>query len=491
MNGILGMAELALATKLTPQQQNYLRIVKQSGDSLLTLLNDVLDLSKIEAGKMELEHIPFDLQQVVGDATRLLSANAYKKGLELVCRVAPQAPTHVVGDPVRLRQIIVNLVGNAVKFTDRGDIFVNVEVEADDNEVATLHFSVRDTGIGIPADKQAAVFEAFQQSDSSTTRKFGGTGLGLSISVQFVKLMQGRIWLDSLEGEGTTFHFCVPLQIAEKATSETASNLMGGVPALVVSTNPTNLHVYSEVLESLGAQVTQFSDHATAREWIESHAQGEGLALLDISKADPAALELEPLLAKNGNWIPIALMPPDWVDEGGAPRGERRLVKPVTQADLLAAVAEAFQFPSDSEPTDIVANDPFASLSILLADDSLVNREVAVGLLELQGHRVVAVTNGQEAVEALAAGEFDVVLMDVEMPVMDGLEAARRIREREEQQGGRTPIIAMTAHALQAIREKCTDAGMDSYITKPIQPDELFRVLAEVVLQRQEAAPAH
>ncbi|MEX2169083.1 MAG: ATP-binding protein [Pirellulales bacterium] len=488
MNGILGMAELALATRLTSQQQSYLKIVKQSGDALLTLLNDVLDLSKIEAGKMELESIPFQLHQVVGDAVRLLSANAFKKGLELICRVAPEAPAQIVGDPNRLRQIVVNLVGNAVKFTERGEILVNVEVESLESDIATLHFSVKDTGIGIPADKQKAVFEAFQQSDSSTTRKFGGTGLGLSISVQFVKLMQGRIWLESVEGEGTTFHFVVPLPTAQNGSGLPPKTDLLGVEALVMSKNATNRRVYSELLEDHGASVTCCATLQEARCGIENEMpSGQGLALLDASKADFETLDLELPLAER-NWSVIALLPPDWVDGDGPARGHHRLTKPATQAELLAAITDAMQLHCELADAPTATVDMVRSLNILLADDGPVNREVAVGLLQLQGHEVTAVTNGQEAVDALAQGEFDVVLMDVEMPVMDGLEAARSIRAREEALGVHTPIVAMTAHAIQGVRDHCRDAGMDAYVTKPIQPDELFRVLSDVTAGRLEPA---
>jgi two-component system sensor kinase len=371
MNGIIGMTELALTTPLTDQQRNYLGIVKQSTKALLSLLNDVLDFSKIEAGRMDLERIPFTVRDVADDAVRVMAVPASLKGLELLCYVAKDVPPHVIGDPSRLRQVIINLVGNAIKFTERGKVAVHVSTESVANQQALLHFSVQDTGIGIAPDKQKCIFEAFRQSDSSTTRRFGGTGLGLAISSQLVALMGGRIWVESELGHGSTFNFRI---------------------------------CYDLPLES------------------------------EPSAASPEATLESPMLLVNGD--------------------------------------DAMRLP-DSTVSESVASEA-RPLRVLVVDDAAVNQEVAAGLLELHGHTVAVANNGREAVEAFRREAFDVVLMDVEMPEMDGLTATIRIRELESESGTRIPIIAMTAHALKGFREQCVDAGMDGYISKPIQPAELF-----------------
>ncbi len=381
MNGVLGMTELALSTPLSAEQKGYLNIVKQSGDCLLHLINDILDFSKIEAGKMELERIAFDLREVVGDATRVLALRAAQKGLELVFHVAADVPPLLAGDPGRLRQIIINLIGNAIKFTERGEVRVDVRLDAMTADAVRLHCAVTDTGIGIPPDKQQSIFESFSQADRSTTRRFGGTGLGLAISAKLVTMMGGRIWVESEVGRGSTFHF---------------EAQFGRVEAT------------------------------------DAMAQGAG---------------------------------------GRKPSGG-------------AAAA------------------PVRPLEILLADDGLINQEVAVGLLEMRGHRVEVVNTGREALDALERRSFDVVLMDLEMPDMDGLEATAVIRRQEETHGRpghpedaafparvpRVPIIAMTAHAIKGFRERCLAAGMDDFITKPIKPQEMYRAVESVVPEALAAA---
>ncbi len=497
MNGVLGMTELALRTTLTDQQRNYLSVVKQSAGALLSLLNDVLDLSKIEAGKMDLERIAFSLRDVVEDAVRLFGLAASQKGIELACRVAPEVPEEVVGDPVRLRQVIVNLVGNAIKFTERGEVFVNVESEANDGKPATLHFTVEDTGIGIPADKQQYVFEAFRQTDSSTTRRFGGTGLGLSISSQLVALMRGRIWLESELGSGSRFHFTVDFDEATSAGLQLPPTITAGGAALVVSSHARGRQGYQEILASLGVKsvVAEGPDRAIGA-IRQAAAEGNpfSLLLVDTGTSNVSGLEVLERLGRDApaDVPPVLVLTPaaqfDLLGHEGQLAADRCLTKPIKASELREAVEAVLgATPGQASPTvegDAVGDQP--SLSVLVADDSPVNQEVAAGLVELEGHSVQTVDNGREAVEAVRRGNFDVVFMDLEMPEMDGLAATAAIRAMEVPSARHVQIYAMTAHVLAGFREQCIDAGMDGYISKPIQPEELRQALAAV---RNRLAP--
>ncbi|HYW81210.1 MAG TPA: ATP-binding protein, partial [Thermoguttaceae bacterium] len=455
MNGIIGMTELALSTSLTPQQRGYLSTVRLSTEALLELLNDILDFSKIEAGRMELERIAFDLRESVGDASKLLAVPASQKGLELACRIAPDVPRQTMGDPSRLRQIIVNLVGNAIKFTEHGEVVVDVSLEKLDDWAATLHFSVRDTGIGIPPDKQQCIFESFRQSDSSTTRRFGGTGLGLAISSQLVNLMDGRIWVQSEVGCGCTFHFTVPMELpeVEQCKAEGVSPLAGDAPlsalrsppfpkgarVLVAGSYATGRCITGELLESYEVE-TILADCDENTLATLRHAAADGrpfdLVLVDIGASGEADwtfaenLRNDPVLKEQ----PIVLMLPAGQTEGPARSDalgiEYCLAKPAKEIELLEAVSTAICPPAlghDGSKTNRQGADANAaevrSLHVLLAEDGPVNQEVAVGLLELRGHTVEVVENGKEAVDASQSGAFDVVLMDIEMPLMDGLQA--------------------------------------------------------------------
>lgn len=458
MNGILGMTELAMRTSLTPQQESCLRVVKQSGDTLLLLLNDVLDLSKIEAGKMELEVIEFDLREVVEGVIQLMSVAAYKKGLELVCEISNETPQFVGGDPTRLRQVLVNLVGNAIKFTKEGEIHLLVHT----NSEGGCCFSVRDTGIGIPEDKQQLVFEAFRQSDNSTTRKYGGTGLGLSICQTIVELMGGQIELESESGVGSTFSFTIHFE-DERHCSSAIQSLRGRGAALVGS-NPRLRRAHKLLLESLGMHVMDVDQLADI--------DAEDCEHFDIMLFDgPSEEQLE--AAQTLPLQVVALMRPSESLACPVPQ----ITKPVTQEELRKVLVEGLDG-AVVGPTVEPEVPPTDSWSILLADDSVVNQEVAVGLLEFYGHQVAVANNGSEAVQLANETRFDVILMDLEMPEMDGYEATRVLRQSSQCDA---PIIAMTAHAVPAIEQKCREAGMVGYVSKPVDPPELLEELARVV----------
>jgi len=492
MNGIIGMTELTLSSELTDQQRNYLTIVKESANALLALLNDILDFSKIEAGRMDLEQIPFSVRAVVGDASRLLAVPASKKGLELICRVAPEVPEAMMGDPSRLRQIIVNLVGNAIKFTERGEVFVNAEVEECTPQRTVLHLTVRDTGIGIPADKQQAIFEAFRQSDSSTTRRFGGTGLGLAICSQLVTLMGGRIWVESQIGEGSSFHVVVPFERSESVLATRSERTAPpATRVLVVSGNATARSVYCETLATLGALVYEADRVETALEAIRRNAREDNnfsAVVLDIAATNPEGFVLAEKLCQEGGVSRrnlVILTPAGQVESAERCRRlgmQHCLTKPVKASELCETLLAAIETlrPELSIGRKDASVQTARSLHILVADDSPVNQEVAVGLLELDGHTAEVADNGQAAVEAFQQQAFDVILMDVEMPEMDGLAATARIRELEEATGTRIPIIAMTAHAVNGFQDRCREAGMDGYISKPIVPAELFQALESI-----------
>ncbi|MBI1899713.1 MAG: response regulator, partial [Planctomycetia bacterium] len=510
MNGVLGMTELALSTSLTTQQRNYLSLVKESGKALLTLLNDILDFSKIEAGRMELEKIPFAIREVAGDAVRLLAVTATQKGLELVCRVARDVPAEIVGDPNRVRQVIVNLVGNAIKFTPRGEVTVDVSIGERDAAAAQLHIAVEDAGIGIPVDKIETIFEAFRQSDSSMTRRFGGTGLGLAISSQLVALMGGKIRVESEVGRGSTFHVAVRVELPENAAPpQRPAEIPTGVPLLLFSANAKAQKTYGEMLVQLGTE--PFAVESAEAAMLEIKRQSEtgkplALAVVDVpvdSKSpsplagegrggglavdSKSGLELiEQLRGGAASAIPIVVLTPagrlDCAELCQRLRIQHCLTKPVKASELAEAVVAALGLRKTADKGDVQPTDggPARSLHVLVADDSPVNQEVAAGLLELRGHTVEVVDNGKLAVEAVRSKSFDVVFMDLEMPEMDGLAATQAIREMEAATGAHTQIVAMTAHALVGFREQCLAAGMDGYISKPIQPEELYRVLEEM-----------
>ena len=492
MNGIIGMAELLSDTPLAPEQREYLGMIQQSADSLLRLLNDILDFSKIEAGKMELESISFDLGDSVARTAQTLATRAAEKGLELACRVDPMIPEQLVGDPGRLRQIIVNLVGNAIKFTDQGEVVVEVNAQTRMEHRIILHFSVRDSGIGIPQEKQQTIFEAFTQADASTTRKFGGTGLGLAIASQLVRLMGGSIWVESEIGKGATFHFTADFGICEEqpATKHFQRSSLSGLPVLVVDDNATNRRILEEMLKSWHLQPS-VADGAVAAlaEMQRAASQGQPyrLVLLDCMMPGMDGFSLAESIGGNQTLNnPTLVMISSATRPGDVERCRRlgiirHMTKPVIKSELFNTICDALDKHQGSTSTDLcdLPKRRGPALRVLLVEDGVVNQRVATGFLQRAGHQVTVAGNGQQAIDTLAQQPFDVVLMDVQMPIMDGLEATAVIRERELAAGGHIPIIAMTAAAMKGDRERCLAGGMDAYVSKPIDPAELFKTIAE------------
>jgi signal transduction histidine kinase/CheY-like chemotaxis protein/ligand-binding sensor domain-containing protein len=503
MNGIVGMTDLVLASTLTAEQRRDLHMVKSSADSLLSVINDVLDFSKIESGKLDLEMIRFDLRQSLGEAMKPLGFRAQQKGLELVYEVAPEIPQMVVGDPGRVRQILVNLVGNAIKFTEQGEIVVQVNRESRTEEEIRLEFSVSDTGIGIPLDKQKIVFEAFRQADGSTTRKYGGTGLGLSICVRLLALMQGRIWVESgPERRGSIFRFTAQLGLVRESFVQ--SNPVGvqelrGLSVLVADDNATNRHWLAGMLKQWDMQPLSAENGFQALNILEE-AQARGkppsLVLLDVQMPEMDGFEVARRMRQvAGLALPIVMLTS--AGSGGAARCrelnlQAHVTKPVLQAELLqvicAALGKACPQPTAiNETASSWSQLQHSGLKALLVEDNAVNQTLASRLLKKRGISVVLANNGREALDQLEKQKFDVILMDVEMPEMDGISATAAIRERERLNGQHVPIIAMTAHAMKGDRDRFLGAGMDAYVSKPIGFEELFAVI-DSVLPRAETA---
>jgi signal transduction histidine kinase/DNA-binding response OmpR family regulator len=496
MNGILGMTDLLLGTKLGSEQREYADMVRTSADSLLNIINDILDFSKIEAGKFELETVEFKLRESVEPAVKTLALRAHQKGLELNCNIDPSLPETLKGDPGRLRQVLLNLLGNALKFTERGEITLAIQRESGDEAVTNLHFTVQDTGIGIPAETQARIFDAFTQADGSTTRRFGGTGLGLTICRQLVQMMGGRIWVESIPGQGSTFHFIARFGVCAAAESQEPLQMasLKGLRVLVVDDNLTNRHILGSLLTSWHMQPTLAGDGgealrtlAQAREVNEPFA----LVLADASMPDMDGFHLAKEIGKNPRLSGTTIiMLTSARQRGEAARCrelglESYLTKPVSQAELLDAVLRAAGAKRATEKPALVTCNLLPqegrSLRILLAEDNAVNQLLASRLLEKYGHHVVAVGNGRAALERLANAKFDLVLMDIQMPEMDGFEATATIRQKEEATGIHLPVIAMTAHAMQGDKERCLAAGMDGYISKPISVKEFLAVVHGVL----------
>ena len=491
MNGIVGMTELAMGTDLTPVQREYLGLVRVSADALLSVINDILDFSKIEAGKIDLDPVPFDLPSFLGQTLRTLAHRAQGKGLELACRVAPGVPAWVLGDPQRLRQVVVNLVGNAIKFTNEGEVVVAVEPDAD--EPGRLRFSIADTGIGIPPDKLAKVFEPFEQADGSTTREYGGTGLGLTISTKLVELMRGRISVDSRLGQGSTFRFDARLEPVEPpGPRHPRVTGLESRPVLVVDDNATSRAILGEVLEGWGARPTLADGPDSAWTAIEeASTRGEpfALALIDGVMPGEDGIDLAARIRARADGRSMGLV---ILASTGRPEDPDRCrdlgilacpIKPVCPADLLVAIqAEGTSPPGDEAPPTPPAEAPETdpggrALRILLVEDQIINQKVAGRMLERLGHSVAVASNGLEALNHLSAANFDVVLMDVQMPVMDGFQAVAAIRGSEGGASNRQPIIALTAHAMKEDRDRCLAAGFDAYLSKPIRVEDLRAIL--------------
>ena len=496
MNAIIGMTELVLDTELARSQREYLEMVRESGDVLLRLINDILDFSKIEAGKFELESTVFSLRDCLGDTLRSLAVRAHREDLELACHIETAVPDSLIGDPSRLRQIVVNLVGNAIKFTESGEVIVYVTFDQSLNGDVQLHFAVKDTGIGIPAEKVKAIFQAFEQADTSTTRKYGGTGLGLTICSRLVEMMAGKIWVESTLGEGSTFHFTGRFAVSNEPPVKIESRIVQGTRALVVDDNATNRLILNEMLSNWGMIVTVVEgvDQAlvalrAARERDESFA----LVLSDVNMPDRDGFSLAEAVRQDEH-LPDALIM--MLTSGDRHEDVERcrelavtsyLRKPIKQSELFDAIVAALQIngvdESGSGPATASESLPptLPPLRVLLAEDSIVNQKLALALLRKWGHSATVAANGAEAVEHVLAEKFDLVLMDVQMPELDGLEATRRIRQLEQDGtiDGRLPIIAMTAHAMKGDRELCLEAGMDQYVSKPVRSQSLMEAMAE------------
>jgi len=494
MNGIIGMTELALDTSLTAEQQNYLNLVRSSADSLLHVINDILDFSKIEAGKLELEKTEFDIRDLLRDTLKTLAQRTDQKLLEICARVSPSVPKFLIGDPTRLRQLIVNLVGNAIKFTEEGNVILDAELEKSTGDEVRLHISVSDTGVGIPLEKQHIIFESFAQADGSTTRRFGGTGLGLTISRQLVELMGGRIWLESEVGKGSTFHFtCIFQQGAAVASDQEriAGQSLPGLNVLVADNNPVNRKIFSEMLTNWRMNPTLADSGASALDLLETAQKAgrsfpvvlldalmpnvDGFQVLQRIQANPGlAGAVIMLLSGNRHLADTARC-----RELGV---KQCLTKPVGQSELLDAILTALGLGAVEErlieSSGRVPEKPkWRPLNILLSEDNPVNQMLAIRLLEKAGHRVILASTGREALTAWEnAGipGFDVVLMDIQMPEMDGMEATAAIRDREKGSGKHIPILAMTAHAMRGDKERYLASGMDGYVSKPIHPAGLF-----------------
>jgi signal transduction histidine kinase/DNA-binding response OmpR family regulator len=506
MNGIIGMTELVLETELNREQREYLCMAKSSAHALLGLINDILDFSKIEAGKLELEAISFSLRDCIGTMLKPLGIRADQKGLELTADISAKVPDHLIGDPMRLRQILINLADNAIKFTERGDVTLGVTVESASDDEHCLHFTIADTGVGIPEEKRELIFEAFAQADGTTTRTYGGTGLGLAIASQIVRQMGGRIWVESTVGEGTIFHFTAHLSVRNTPAPNVRPadpRQLEGLRVLVVDDNAVNRRILREMLLHWRMQPSVVASGAAAIvemlhaahagtpfplvildgmmpemdgfmvvEKIREHAELSGATVMMLSSAMPAAAA-----ARCGE-LGVASY----------------LTKPVTQAELIDAILIALGGAAEmmlltADAADVAPGARTSTgLRILVAEDNLINRAVAAGILEKRGHSLVHADNGREAVEAVARETFDVILMDVQMPEMDGFEATRRIRELEGATGRHTRIVAMTAHAMTGDRERCLAAGMDDYLSKPLRKEDLFQALEGASAQDNEDA---
>lgn len=492
MNAIIGMSELTLDTRLTREQREYLDSIKNSADALLLLINDLLDLSKIEAKKLELERAVFNLRVTIEDSLRVLAPRAHQRGLELTCHIADDIPEMLVGDCARLRQILLNLLGNAIKFTETGEVGLSVESALLRSGTVGLHFSVKDTGIGIAAEKQTVIFEAFAQADSSTTRRFGGTGLGLAICLQLVHLMGGRIWVESELGKGSTFHFTAEFGRATVAKIEAVEpvQLLNQLPVLVVDDNATNRRILREMLSRWTMRpVVVDSAPAAIRALDNAMAAGDpfALALLDghMPEVDGFMLARKILADPNFSTLKVVLL-----TSAGHTDDVRRaqqigvsgyLLKPIKQSELFDVIINVTSGPRRKATVSAKKRRPkIRSLRVLLAEDNAVNQKLERRLLEKLGHAVTLVGNGSEAVSAIEANSFDLIVMDVQMPEMDGLQATALIRSREDGGSRRVPILALTAHAAAEDRARCLAAGMDGYVSKPVRMGDLQEGIAQL-----------
>jgi two-component system, sensor histidine kinase and response regulator len=496
MNAMIGMTELALATRITREQREYLNAIQSSADGLLSLVNDLLDFSKIEARKLQLDNVGFNLRDVLEDTMRVLAPRAGQKGLELACHIQRDVPDALVGDPLRLRQVVINLVGNAIKFTERGEVVLRVETESPGDGNALLRFSVVDTGIGIPPDKQAMIFEAFSQADSSTSRRYGGTGLGLAISTQLVELMGGRLSVESQLGRGSTFQFAMPFEVQQPGLKKPPARwgTLTNLPVLIVDDNATNRRILEEVLTNWHMCPVAVEGGTSALATLEKslHAdQSFAVVLLDGHMPGIDGFAVAHRISQDRRYTGIKLV---MLTSAGQPEDValcRRLgisaylTKPIKQSELFDVIISAIGEPGGEKPRAPrparAARRPQRKLHVLLAEDNQVNQLLATRIFKRLGHHVTVVSNGREALSAVRGGRFDLVAMDVQMPEMDGLDATAAIRAWEKTTGTHTPILAMTAHAMKGDRERCLAAGMDGYTSKPIRIGELEDAISQLI----------
>jgi two-component system sensor histidine kinase/response regulator len=506
MNGIMGMTDILMATELTSDQTEYLNMVKSSSDSLLQVINDILDFSKIEAGKLDLDPVPFNIRDVLQDSVKSLGIRAAQKRLELACRVENNVPDDLFGDPVRLRQIVLNVVGNALKFTERGEIVIRACVESVSGQDISLHFSIRDTGIGIPREKHASIFESFTQADGSMNRKYGGTGLGLTISARLVAMMGGKIWVESEVGKGSTFHFTSRYRFIshhEHRADAPAVIAWNNLPVLVVDDNDTNRRILFEMLQHWGMKPTLAESGKSAL--VALHAVKDTpdpfpLILVDAHMPEMDGFVLTEHIVTMPEFRDTSVI---MLTSAGQPRDAQRcrdlglagyLTKPVGQSELLDVISGALgrtagrTLRKHSEP-HLPLPPAKCGLSILVAEDNVVNQKLAVLLLERRGHAVTVAGDGNEALRALQKQDFDACLMDIQMPELNGLETTAAIRSRENGTSRHLPIIAMTAHAIKGDREVCLRSGMDAYLSKPVRADELFHAIESLVAGQSAPFP--
>jgi len=504
LNGVMGMTDLALDTDLTEEQREYLETVKMSADSLVSVINDILDFSKIEAGKIDLDVMDFNLRGCLEATLKTLALRAHEKGLELLCEMTPEVPEAVRGDANRLRQIVVNLVGNAIKFTSEGEVALVVRALETAGENRLLQFTVSDTGIGIPLEKQKSIFEAFTQADTSTTRKYGGTGLGLTISTRFVEMMGGKIWVESEPGLGTRFHFTARLGAADAQAFRIGTiappEILRAVKVLVVDDNHTNRGILEGMLKRWGMKPTSVEGGDEALRQL-SFARDAGdpyrLILTDMRMPQMDGFGLVERIRQSPHLATATIMMLTSAGHRGDAARCRELgvaaylLKPIRQYELREVIARAL---GEKEQQGVVplitrfpmrdGREPSVCLSVLLVEDNAVNQRLVARLLEKRGHRVVVAANGREAIAALERDAFDLVFMDIQMPEMDGIEATAAIRKKEQLSGKYQAVIALTAHAMKGDQERCLAAGMDGYLSKPIRPQELDAILETYLARR-------
>ena len=500
MNGVMGMTELVLDTDLTSEQRDYLNTVKSSADSMLSVINDILDFSKIEAGRLELDPVSFNIRDLVEETVRALALRAHEKGLEVICDVLPEVPEYVVGDITRIRQVMVNLMGNAVKFTQQGEVELEVTLQSQTADRLYLQFLVRDTGIGIPQDKQKMIFDAFSQADGSTTRKFGGTGLGLTISARLVEAMGGKIWVESILSKGSCFHFTADLGVSSETRqlAKLAEAIpLAGIRVVVVDDNLTNRRILSDMLWGWGMLPAPAASGPEALAHLRRGLQRGhpySLVLTDVHMPEMDGFELVRRIQETPELTqPVILMLTSG-DRGDDIARCRKLgissylTKPVRRAELRTSIVAALAHEAPrrdltARPVDATSDGPpkdhCVSCRILLTEDNVVNQRVALRILEKAGHVVAVAENGKAALRMLAEQTFDLILMDVQMPEMGGFEATALIRQKEERTGRHIPIVAMTAHAMAGDRERCLDAGMDDYLAKPVAASSLLEMVAQ------------